>query len=364
MIIKYDILFEVNVLHEYYKGGLTGDFVIVPTTSCMMLLDRYKLIYRQAETGFKIFAPVLPATDPPQLQNPLEGASLKFAFMVHLKNSYFDGISALPDFNPSRELFYFSNLYEDIEDDTRYLGDHLDGKRVGYPIKAIRSNNLNYRFKHPVNAAQFGLVDLFDNQYNLQHPDFSFPDPNDKVDSFQHNLGVIDGFKEGRYLMTDDQAGQLPFYYDRSLYARDVFGIIEIYSNTGGFTDPPNNLVPASYRFVENDAISGKGNYNLGFASSAWKWMFVCLKNPENIGNGIDVSNLTVEGPVAFSKVGGDDVEERRILSDDPITSAEEPVSIILKHNGIKIRGLPNPVMGSILKKDNNEIYYEMYIYV
>jgi len=364
MIIKYDILFEVSVLHTYYKELFSADFSIVPTPACKILLDRFGLIYRKADFGFKIYAPVVPDTDPPELINPFDGSSLKFVFTMHLNNSYFDGLSDLPDFSPSRELFYFSNLYEDIDNDVRYLGDQSDNNRIGNPIRAMFNNNLNYRFKDPVNAASFGMTDIFGLPYSLQHPSFSFSDPGDKIISFQHDLGAIPGFKNGRYLIVDDKAGELGFYYNTEVYGNDLFGVIEIFSNTEDFTEPSNNLVPATYRFVENDVISGKGTYNIGFAASTRKWMYVCRKNPENSGNGIDVGNLTVEGPVTFSKAGGDDVEERRILADSQLISAEEPVNVVLKHSGIKIRDLPNPVMGSVLKQDNSEIFYEMYIYV
>jgi|GEM_PF-2415011 len=364
MIIKYDILFEVEVRHTYYAETCAIDFDIEPTPECAELLSRLGFVFRRSNCGFKIFVQVVPETIPAQLTNPPGDGSQKFSFMMSLRNTYFGNISEIVAYKPSSQIFYFSNLYEDIEDDRRYLGDHIDGARVGNPIGFIKTREFNYSFPTPVNAASFELNDIFGNNYQLETPEFSFPNPSDETSIFQHKLGQVPGMKSGRFLMTDNQAGSQSFYHNPALYGKDIFGIIEIYSNTNDFTNPSNNLVPETYRFIENDALSGKGNYTVGFEASQIKWMYVCRKNQDNTGNGIGVENLTIEGPVLFSKSGGDDIEERRILSDDPIPASDQPVNIILKHNGIKIRDLPNPAMGSTLKTDNNEIYYEMYIYV
>jgi len=364
MIIKYDILFEVEVRHAYYAETCALDFDIEPTPECAELLSRLGFVFRRSNCGFKIFVQVVPETNPAQLANPPGVGSLKFTFMMSPRNAYFGGISEIAAYKPSRQLFYFCNLYEDIEDNRRYLGDHIDGARVGIPISFIKTDELNYTFPNPVNSASFTLEDIFGNNYQLEKAEFSFPNPSDETSSFQHKLGAIPGMKSGRFLMNDSEAGSQAFYYNPALYGKDIFGIIEIFTNTNDFTNPPNNLVPETYRFIENNALSGKGKYTIGFEASQIKWMYVCRKNQGNTGNGISLENLTIEGPVLFSKSGGDDIEERRILSDDPIVASDQQVNIILKHNGIKIRALPNPAMGSALKTENNEIYYEMYIYV
>ncbi len=364
MIIKYEILFEVVVRNEYYSEKVSTDFEISPTSECTEMLNRYSLIFRQTESGFKIFAQVVPKTTPPKLFTPFKGKSLKFEFEVQSHNPYLDGISKIPDFNPSNELFYFSNLREDIDGGINYLGDQIKDSRIGDPIKLISTNNLNYKLDNPVNSAEFSLSDIFDNLYTLPNTGFLFIDPGDKIDSFQHDLGKVPGIKSGRYLMTDNLPGKLPFYYNRSLFGKKVFGIVEIFTNTSELISPPANQVPLAYQFIDNDEITGKGNYNIGLESSEYKWMYVCRKNPENSANGIEVNKLTVTAPVAFSNVGGDDVEERRILSDDPIPSSEERINVSLKHDSTKILDLPNPSMDSILKKNNGDKYFEIFIYV
>ncbi|MCF8367306.1 MAG: hypothetical protein K9H16_16070 [Bacteroidales bacterium] len=364
MIIKYDILLEVDVAHGYYTGTCAADFTIEPAAATAELLSRLGLVFRRTQCGFKVFVPVIPQTDPVQLVSPLGAASLKFSFHMILHNSYFASISAIANYKPSDQLFYFSNLNEDIEVNRRFLGDHTDGTRVGNPLHSIKTNILNYTFSNPVNAATFNLEDIFGKSYTLETPSFSFPNPAEETSSYQHNLEAVAGIKSGRYVITDDQAGSLPFYYDPALPNKNVFGVIEIFTNTNDFTNPPNNLVPATYRFIENDALTGQGSYTIGFEAAQMKWMYVCRKNPANSGNGLTVNNLTIEGPVVFSKSGGDDIEERRIISDDTITAGNQQTSVILLHEGVKISDLPNPKMGTALKMENNEIFYEMYIYV
>lgn len=364
MIIQYEILFEVNVRNEYYKDKYSPDFDIQPTGACQELLQRYKLVFRKSAYGFKVFAPVIPKTILPQLEFPLQGRSLRFTFEMISKNSYLDAISDIPDHHPAQEIFYFSNLYNDADNGLLYLGDQIAGDRIGEALKIINTTHLNYRLTAPVNAAQFELVDLFNNSFTLPVQGFSFSDPAEKTNLFQHELQKVEKMSPGRYLMSDNQGGDLTFYFDPSFYGRRVFGVIEIYSNTTELTPDQADHVPPAYRFVENDEISGKGNYNIGLPASQHKWMYVCRKNPENAGNGLEVKKLTVEGPVTFSKAGGDDIEERKILSNDPITSSEERVTVSLKHEGTKILDLPNPGLGSTIKKNNGDQFFEMYIYV
>lgn len=364
MIIQYEILFDVAVKNDYYSENDSSDFDITPTPECAEILNSYNLIFRKNEYGFKIFAQVIPGTSPPRLFTSIGDSSLKFTFEISSHNPYIDGISKLPAFNPAVETLYFSNLREDIDVGLNYLGDQISNLRVGNPVQLVTTSNLNYKFGSPANSAVFTLKDIFDNLYSLPNPEFSFSDPGDTVNSFQHNLSEVPEIRSGRYLMSDNLAGNLPLYYSRSSYAKRVFGIIEIYTNTNDLVSPSANLVPLSYRFIDNDEITGKGHYHIGFAASEYKWMYVCRKNPENSGNGFDVNKLTVDGPVNFSKVGGDDIVERKILSQDPITSSENRKDINLLHDSVKILDLPSPSIGSILKKENGETFFEMYIYV
>jgi hypothetical protein len=361
MIIKYDILFEVDVRHGFYTSGFSHDFVIEPTNESAELLNRYGLIWRSSENGFKVYAPVVPDTNPPQLARPLDGASLKFSFLVSIANKSLENITHLPDYDPNRSIYYFSNLQEDIDGDIRFLGDHIANSRIAAPVEAIKTPILNYKFDNPVSEAEFTLTDMFGIEYTPEHPQFNY---DEQTLAFQHNLGKIAGMKSGRYIMTDNQGGSLPFYFSRDLYGKDVFGIIEIFTNTTKFTDPEIDLVPVNYRFVDNDQITGQGHYSLGLTAAQQKWMYVCRKNPANAGNGFEVNNLTVQGPVAFNNAGGDDVDERLILSDDPIALSEMPANVELRHSGIKIIDLPVPSASSRLAQQNNESFYQMYIYV
>lgn len=360
-IIKYDVLFSCDVRHTFFTEGRSEDFSLVPTSACGQLLQQYGLIFRETAGGFKIFAPVVPETDPPELLKPFDGASLKFTFMMVLRNNRFEMVTSLPLHQPGEKLFYFNNLSEDMDGETRYLGDHIAGERIGDPLAAVRTPNLDYHFSSPLNTAQFTLSDMFGIGYTLPSSGFAFAEP---VESFRHNLENVPGMKYGRYLISDDQGGQLPYYYNRDLYGLDVFGVIEIFTNTNAFTSPANNLVPESYRFVEGDTIAEKGNYSIGFTAAERKWLYICRKNPANSGNGLSVANLTVEGPVPFSNAGGDDIVERRILSENPINVSEEPATVELHHSGIKIRDLPVPSAASRLAQKDNDVFYQMYIYV
>lgn len=361
MIIKYDILFEVDVRHNYYTNGLSPDFTIAPTAACNTQLTRYGLICRTSAYGFKVFAPVVPGTDPPQLLHPYDDASLRFTFMLAATNSRIETMTTLPGFKPANQIYYFSNLYDDIDGDIRYLGDHTVGSRIANPIAAIKTPILNYHFENPVSEAQFTLTDMFGGTYTPEQSAFNYTE---QTSGFQHHLGNIPGMKSGRYLMSDNHGGSLPFYYDKDFYGKDIFGVIEIFTNTLGFTDPENDLVPAGYRFVENDNVTGQGNYNIGLSAAERKWMYICRKNPANAGNGFLVSNLTVDGPATFNQAGGDDIVERHILSDDPILLSEAPAEVELRHSGIKILDLPVPSVASRLAQQNDEPYYQMYIYV
>lgn len=364
MKLVYEILFEVEIEHGYYENNLSPDFSISPTPECAQMLSNFKLIFRETKFGFKVFAPVEPETNPIKLIYPFDEKSLKFSFHMQLHNFYFDAITKLPAFIPSKQLFYFSNIREDIDNQNLYLSDHVNGQRIGNPLKNINSYQLNYKLQAPQNSASFQLKDMFDNKFELPVSGFDFSEPGDKTNLFQINLSEVKILQAGRFIISDNHGGSLPLYFNPQLYGQNVFGIIEIFNNTTNLVEPPANQIPETYRFTENGTITKKGKYKIGFSPSQVKWMYVCRKNQVNSENGISVDKLTVAGPVTFSKVGGDDLEERKILSQDKINSNQTRPIVSLNFDGQKIRDLPTPEMGSVLKKENNEVFFEMYIYV
>jgi len=83
MKIVYEILFEVEIEHGYYKKKLSSDFVLSPTPECTALLARFKLIFRETKFGFKVFAPVEPDTNPAKLLYPqFSNAASEFVFRI------------------------------------------------------------------------------------------------------------------------------------------------------------------------------------------------------------------------------------------------------------------------------------------
>lgn len=361
MKIKYEHIITLNLLHGYFKDGLCRDFAVFPTAGTSALLSQLGWVARPTANGLAIYASVEPGTAPPVLMSPVSGRSAKLVFfLVSLKPNFFN-YTKLPDLAVRNEVLYFTNLRDDQVGGNKLLGDQVANQAIGDGIRLISNRTLIYTFNAPVSSVILTLTDAFGRPYPFEGQQFDLSEP---ISQVSINLDKIEPFPSGRYRITDNHGGQLDFYFEPQLFGKQAFAIIELYSDTNDFTDPAADLVPADYRFLNGNEITGKGHYAIQFETAEINWQYIFRKKPENAGNGIALANLTLASAIAFpaapTMVDGNAV----FRSTNPVPLSEERQPVELNHNGAKILDLPNPGQGHQLQEDAVSKYYDINIYV
>jgi hypothetical protein len=356
MKIAYAPLFTVRLRHEFYASGLsTRDFAVEPTPWCRQLLVQYGWLFRSLADGFVVYAEIAPDTSPGTLRRLLGDEDLALTFQLRSLNPYLFDISKLDQYRPGKEVFYFNNLRDDEEEGQLYLGDNVAGARVGKAVELVTGTVYTYRFQKEegVNGASLTLRDLSGKW--LYSTSFRLPKPEDRITERRIDLTRIDGFIPGRDSMSDDQGGSRAFFYHPALSGRDTFAVIQLFHGSGA--------VPASYRFLDGDALTGVGAYQVQLKARKTVWRYVTIKKYES--NSFALANLSINASTAFKMVP-ESAKRAVFESDEAILLAEKPQNIELFHNGTKLRSLPNPTLGTALKPggDSGSFVSELFVYV
>jgi len=103
--MHYKQLFELRIIHEYYRDKICPDFSIEPTSQCHKILSGHRLIVKNQVNGIVVIAPVDSESKP-----WIELAeNLQFSFILKLKNKEFIDFTEV-DWKPVNDVIYqFSN---------------------------------------------------------------------------------------------------------------------------------------------------------------------------------------------------------------------------------------------------------------
>ncbi len=372
MKLIYRPLLNIQLRHSYYSSGFPeNDFDIHPSLSTSQLFSQYGLILRKNETGFIIYVEVDPTTvgeavedlspiPAESLKNDLLGEKLRFSFFLQAKNNYLSNITALPRYNPGRQIFYVNNLRDDQESGLLHLGDSFTDQRVGEAIALVNGQTLAYQFETAVNSADLKLDDSFGNTLDI----FSFQhsDPLQTTLEYRIDLNVIKSMSPGRYTLThvDSSESPLIFYFEPELFAQNPVAVIEIFSSTVDLTVDNSEGVVEDYRFLVNNEIQPVGDYVWQLQARATTWRYNVIKkydsSPYSLLNLDDISD--------FDKTI--DVDRAIYVADDERLLSELPATIALSHSGTKLRNLPSPQLTTQLQPGLSEGSYisDMYVYV
>lgn len=347
MRIVYQALFRVRLRHLFYPSGSSdGDFVAEPAPETARALAGHGLVFRPLADGWAVYAEVEPGSSPPRLLRPLGEDGLRLAFALRPAHAHVWSISELPGYRPGRDVFCFDNLRDDQEGGRLHLGDAVAGARVGAAVPLVSGESLTYGFTPAVDAATLTIDDRFGD--TAATAAFSSPEP---TSEYRLDLAAA-RLAPGRYTVSDDHGGSLAFYYDPEL-SRRPFGVVEI------FSDP----VPAAYRFLDGDELTGAGDYTLQLAARATSWRFNVIK--KYAAGGFAPADLTIAGPVTFDKA----VEPDRAVFTSAAAvalSAGRQQALVLMENSNEIRDLPNPGAATPLAAGAapGSFVSEMYVYV
>lgn len=113
MNTSFKILFMLEVLHDFYKGGACTDFKFIPTETTKQLLANYKALYKTVGNKLIVLLKV-DENGKPFIQPKAED---KFCFYMELMNPLFMTISGMDSQSLSGRRFYFANLHQNKVND-------------------------------------------------------------------------------------------------------------------------------------------------------------------------------------------------------------------------------------------------------
>lgn len=358
MRIVYRALFHVRLRHAFYANGEShDDFVVEPSPATRRWLLDYGLVFRRQEDGWAVYGEVTPGADPPQLARPIGEDTLRFHFFLLSRHSHVAAISDLGSHRPARNVFYFNNLRDDQVGGRLHLGDSVANARVGAAVALVTRSTYSHRFAAPVAGATITLTDIFGN--TLDTTSFVLPGA---TPEYRIELGEIDGLVPGRYLLSDDHGGSEALFYAPDAFGRRIFAVVELFNRTDRLTPENSEQVPAAYRYLDGDEITGIADYNIQIESRATTWRYNVIKKYSS--NGITLGGLAVSGPIAFSKAL--DTDRAVFTSDTAVALGEAPRALSLEHNGSKIRDLSSPSLTTPLQQGASagSFVSEMFVYV
>lgn len=356
MKTHYATLFQCDLRHTYYDDGQARNIIVEPTPGCRRLLAQYDLVFRPERGLFSVFARVDPDTDPPALFHRFGSDAVAFRFCLRLGSPYFHHITTLPEHDGMRTVFYLDNLRDDQAGGRRYLGDSVTDHRLAPPIQCVFEETYDFAFQTPVSEAEIVVRDVF----GRVHLTDVLTDTSQSVATHRLNLRTLP--RPGRYEITDDHGEAESIYYDPTIHGRDIFGIVDIYNRTDLLTLDGSDRVPAPYRFLNGNEVTGQGRYTIGFEARSTVRRYIVTKKYDT--NGIRLDDLGIAGGVSFNSTR----EAERVIftSDGEVPLAEAPDPLTLEDSDTPLRNLPHPRMNTPLQRATPTDPYrsDLYVYI
>lgn len=352
---SYKTLFEVEVLHNYYKSGYSEDFEIYPVDDCMRYLVNNKMIFRKTNTGFKIAYMAIDDSGTPLITL----GDYKFRFICLLKNT--------------REFYYRTKLVFG----STSLGS---GNVVCFSNKTVTSETFSSSIIHLVRPNEFTFIfpflatDKSSDTASLEILDFD--NTSNIIDSFSaikpdtfgyYNQKIeLPAVNNTRYIFrvsdSNHSSEDIVVQINNTLYRRNFFGLIEI-----------------SY---EEDTLA-KYKLSLSRKESYWKFFIVNKNNLIDFtSEQLEINDITssVEAPYSINNftntvqpdtdISINGFETAVFTSEDPIPCYESPkLNLQLKrvagaphpHDIELITHLPNPGISGKVNEDNES---EIYVFI
>lgn len=351
MKIEYDILFEVELVHEYRDGG-GGDFLAEPTPLCRRALDDYGLVFRRNGGGFSVWYEYYTDATGKHPVRPIEDGAV-FSFAVMPSSPYLLNYSELP--LTGKGIYQMDNLNANLRDGKLHLtSDTASSLITGKDKIEMKQRFFDYTFKTDKRSAEITVTDrlkkeVFRKRVLVNEGVFSCP-----VD--------LRRCTPGRFILKIDGADKLEFYGDDWLSGKGAFAVIDIFKS-------PN--VDALYRFTggNGDAVKKRYTMKAGARKAFWRY-YVVFKNRKRI----DPAELTIKHPdgVSFKSepektLSGGSVA-LPLVSDAAIPFKMKTVEgIKLKKTGtapFEVENLPNPSPSALVPDLSGNTYSEVFIYI
>ncbi len=380
--IKYEILFELRLLHEYFTDGKPVEIHIRPSDSTRRRLQDYGLLFRESANGFVVLyeKDTHTAGEPPL--KPITAEEL-FLFEIYCEDPWFVNYTDLPLGHKLPDTLYFNNLTENISSGLKLLNkDNYVGEN---DVVQLSSSIYNLR---KVILSPTALVEITDPDGIAVFSDtLEARDENGSL-VLQHQFN-FDEFGQGRFDVKVDGSLHAALYVAPELSGKRLAGLLEIHRSAA---------VPASYAFAD-----GSGNvshppvvYQLRFGRrrSTWKYYVILNEFETNPGISIDyqapgsgedpypaavnfapgipeqslvdtygsgkVLLFEADTEIPLYETPKKNIRLNKPEDPDDLEEIEDPdnVEILRKH-------LPNAPVGALKPStDNSKVYSEIYVFI
>jgi len=351
--IKYISLFEVELLHDYYRDKICRDFSVIPSLQCAALLQNLGLRFISTPSGFKVFARVDEISNKNFLKTPLPEKT-RFAFLLCLKNPAFTTFSQVELKTNPDQHYYFNNLGENIgAGDTSLLAMNSTSKKVSNDdLMSFKSGSYAFVNDTDVDEKQVKLIYTDTGEQFQQVVDASKSILR-KIFSFDLNSAA------GRAKLFSGADAKESFYVMSQADRQDFFGVIEIF-----FTKDLKD----KYQFVKKNNAPDRfevttAKYKIPFTSRKSVWRYNVTKKFNQNVTGILIKKES-GSVIEFENSPGSTAELFIMNSKVPLTFSEEAITgIKLSDNNGQaiISHLPNPSL-QLLKEESGKLFSDIFI--
>jgi hypothetical protein len=326
--IKYKLLFEIEILHGFYRSGRCPDFRLVPTEACRFSLESFGLRFLPTAFGGQVYAKVKPDET---IKSPLaEGA--KFSFSLMLSNPHFDSFSMTNTLKPRGSHYYFNNLTSNLSADSFPLLVSNGTSKVVSDTDLLPFVSHNFSYTH-------------ENTADVQDSSLQFPDSGELFEQRLNNHNNVFNFS---YNLERSLGGRAKFFVEEvekaSIYVltpsdpTDLFGMVEIFYKAS---------LPTECQFQNNNFTISSKSYKIAFANRATRWRYIIDRKYDQSVSDVVVGK-TNGSPIPFTAVTNPPPNHFILASDQPIALHEEPITGIQlrdQTDKVLISNLPNPAL-------------------
>ncbi|SHJ77078.1 hypothetical protein SAMN02745165_03134 [Malonomonas rubra DSM 5091] len=356
MRIDFQKAFAVEVLHDYYRDGISADFLIAPTPSCQQQLLKQGMLFKETPSGFVVLYETAgdEASEP---KRPL-ASPLTFSFVLWSQESFLLNYSNLPLDKTPDQIFYLSNRDKSINDGQLLLSADSGAQFLSAAdLLALRPQRFQVDIEDSSDSVVWELTDSKGTLVDRR-----------RVATVEGNNSYLVDLREqapGLYRLCCDGEEHLKFYAADRLVSGFPFGLIEI------FIDP---AISNDFSFVAADGSVQFRNYRLKLQarSTTWEYYVVAKYETEVTPNDLQISldepavNFVrqpavslADGSTAVPFVAGATLP----LSQQPLTGIT-----LQKKKGpstprLVIDNLPNPSVAEIIP-EADRVISRTYIYV
>lgn len=357
MKIDFQKAFAVEILHDYYRDGISADFLIAPSPDCKRQLLKYGMLFKETPTGFIVLYETDGTDDSSLPKRPLEGP-FHLSFVLWSQTPFLFNYSNLPlDKNPD-QIFYLSNRNKTLNNGQRLLSS-ADGSQFmsAADLLNLRPQRFQVVVECVADSVLWELTDMGGVLIDRKRVA--------AVEGSCSYLVDLEQASPGLYTLHRDGAEHLKFYAADRLASGFPFGLIEI------AVDPAVNN---DFSFVADDGTVQYRNYRLKLQARSTTWEYYVVAKYETEVLPTDLQISLDEPAVTFARQAAVTMADGSIavpfVAGSVLPLSQRPLKGITlrKKKGpstprLVIDNLPNPSVCEVIP-ESGMIISRTYIYV